>query len=427
MGRWMERLCNRLPWRSTTSSTLVGNYLRMMNTRKEAAGKSNARRNRGTATTAAAVLVGIAVAGFGVEGAAAAEPAPLTSTEKFRPGDGIKGRAPISAQTKIVSPRLRQVTVGTSRKLSATKGSIGAVVSSAGAIYDFGRAASQPAPWTDVTISNFTSRDLRVRSTSVNEARIVGAEQGQVIKPGEALPVGVQLFKSVVALDQDAQAMVVLEATDGSGDTNAVRIKGSWGNEVVDRQYSDGSDRSLGDGKGEYAILYAGNRQIDSVPYDKIAGVLPSLGDVVLYDATVDDEQSALELDASRLTSGETMWTEPLTSFNGRYRLMPTATGVKEQVLNAKGEWEDGSYQRPYEWRNEVPSWDIKTGVAGTRMTMQPDGNLVIQSPTGQPIRWSGTQGNPGAYLQMQDDGNVVIYSADGRVLKHQKSGLWAQ
>jgi hypothetical protein len=46
--------------------------------------------------------------------------------------------------------------------------------------------------------------------------------------------------------------------------------------------------------------------------------------------------------------------------------------------------------------------------------TMQSDGNLVINSTTGQTLWSSSTSGSMGAYLLLQDDGNVVIYKGNG-------------
>ncbi|QDT78225.1 Bifunctional hemolysin/adenylate cyclase precursor [Gimesia maris] len=52
------------------------------------------------------------------------------------------------------------------------------------------------------------------------------------------------------------------------------------------------------------------------------------------------------------------------------------------------------------------------------RLTLQPDGNLVIfnlRDTTGNPVIWSlGTQGSGAAFLRMQTDGNLVLYSAGG-------------
>ena len=59
--------------------------------------------------------------------------------------------------------------------------------------------------------------------------------------------------------------------------------------------------------------------------------------------------------------------------------------------------------------------WETGTqGMNTDRLTMQPDGNLVIYNQTGQALWSSNTQGNPGARLVTQTDGNLVIYSASG-------------
>jgi hypothetical protein len=42
---------------------------------------------------------------------------------------------------------------------------------------------------------------------------------------------------------------------------------------------------------------------------------------------------------------------------------------------------------------------------------MQGDGNFVIYDGSGMPIWSTGTVGNPGSWLTVQPDGNVVIYT----------------
>ena len=53
--------------------------------------------------------------------------------------------------------------------------------------------------------------------------------------------------------------------------------------------------------------------------------------------------------------------------------------------------------------------------VAGSSLTMQTDGNLVLNSSSGAAyVNVSNTPNSAGAYVQLGDDGNVVVYSAGG-------------
>ena len=40
---------------------------------------------------------------------------------------------------------------------------------------------------------------------------------------------------------------------------------------------------------------------------------------------------------------------------------------------------------------------------------MQGDGNLIVYSPAGTALWWSGTNGNPGASLVLDDTGTLEI------------------
>jgi len=64
-------------------------------------------------------------------------------------------------------------------------------------------------------------------------------------------------------------------------------------------------------------------------------------------------------------------------------------------------------------WRFGTAStqiWQTGTvGDAGTRITMEPGGNVALSGPTGD-VKWqTGTTGNDGASLVMQPDGNLVV------------------
>ncbi len=60
------------------------------------------------------------------------------------------------------------------------------------------------------------------------------------------------------------------------------------------------------------------------------------------------------------------------------------------------------------------PGQSILSSNGSYTLTMQTDGNLVINTPRG-PIWGSGTNGHSIAYLYMQGDGNLVMYGTDGR------------
>ncbi len=54
---------------------------------------------------------------------------------------------------------------------------------------------------------------------------------------------------------------------------------------------------------------------------------------------------------------------------------------------------------------------------AGSYLTMQTDGNLVLYTPDGG-VQWaSNTSGNSGATATLQDDGNFVVYSTSGTAI----------
>jgi hypothetical protein len=61
---------------------------------------------------------------------------------------------------------------------------------------------------------------------------------------------------------------------------------------------------------------------------------------------------------------------------------------------------------------NWVPIWStITNDKSASRVSMQPDGNLVVYDGNNNPLFASNTSGNDFAYCRMQDDGNLVIYA----------------
>lgn len=65
--------------------------------------------------------------------------------------------------------------------------------------------------------------------------------------------------------------------------------------------------------------------------------------------------------------------------------------------------------------------WSSGTfGTTGYLATMQPDGNFVVYNLADSPVWSTGTVHNPGAMLDVQNDGNIVVYPPGGG------TALWA-
>lgn len=66
-------------------------------------------------------------------------------------------------------------------------------------------------------------------------------------------------------------------------------------------------------------------------------------------------------------------------------------------------------------WRsNQSLVGTYNSTVAGSRLSMQTDGNLVIRTASGSPVWASGTDRNPGAYLILRDDGHLSVVTPNG-------------
>jgi hypothetical protein len=64
----------------------------------------------------------------------------------------------------------------------------------------------------------------------------------------------------------------------------------------------------------------------------------------------------------------------------------------------------------------------INLSTVGSKLIMQPDGNVVLYDDT-VTVFWSaGTNGNPGSSLLVQDDGNLVIISQLSTILWSSKN-----
>lgn len=117
---------------------------------------------------------------------------------------------------------------------------------------------------------------------------------------------------------------------------------------------------------------------------------------------------------STTLRAGTTLSSgQAVTSPNGEYTLAMLTNGTLS--------WFDGPANSLWASTQSAtaPAGSQGPGsiVAGSRLVMQEDGNLVVYTPQGVPIFATGTNGNPGAYLALQSDGNLVVYSGAGQAL----------
>jgi hypothetical protein len=61
------------------------------------------------------------------------------------------------------------------------------------------------------------------------------------------------------------------------------------------------------------------------------------------------------------------------------------------------------------------PVWATGTEGRAARMSVQANGNVVLYDFSNQPIWATNTNGNPGAFLSLQNDGNLVVYTGNRR------------
>jgi hypothetical protein len=122
-----------------------------------------------------------------------------------------------------------------------------------------------------------------------------------------------------------------------------------------------------------------------------------------LLSVTVPASEARAAAFVSRLAAGATLRPgESLTSPSGTWRLTMRPDG--NLVLYSCG---TGATNCTY------PLWNLGTGgQPGNRLTMQSDGNLVLYSPTGRAVWATMTNGTGSATVfQVQDDSNLVVYS----------------
>jgi hypothetical protein len=123
---------------------------------------------------------------------------------------------------------------------------------------------------------------------------------------------------------------------------------------------------------------------------------------------------------ASSLAAGATLQPgESLTSPSGTYRLSMQPDG---NLVLSNVSCVPGSPNCPY------ALWALGTsGQPGNRLTMQRDGNLVVYSATGRAVWATRTNGTGSAnVLKVQDDTNLVVYSGGRAVWNSGKFGTYA-
>ena len=262
------------------------------------------------------------------------------------------------------------------------------------------------------------------RPAGVGTGSLAGSQlgPGQVLAPGQAgtspdgqIVLTMQFDGNLVAYATVDGTARVLWASGTQGNPGAQSVMQDDGNLVV---YSS-------TGSALWSAGTAGNPGAVTTVQDD--------GNVVVYGSGGNplwSTGSALDFvgpdDGPTLAAGQSLRPgEFLQSANGQYRLYETPEGPP--ALYQQGT--DGLW-----WLMEgsdslvsVPgiptfiSCALCTGsasvLAGSFLTLQGDGNLVLYPPGGGPAEWSaGTAGSGGVSLQLQDDGNLVLYAAPSPV-----------
>ncbi|MFI9270795.1 hypothetical protein ACIGXM_08810, partial [Kitasatospora sp. NPDC052896] len=167
---------------------------------------------------------------------------------------------------------------------------------------------------------------------------------------------------------------------------------------------------------------------------------LQSSGNLVLTELKTGKVLFTTNVQATNGAGFLNVSTAGLTLFDGSGRLVwqagPSAEGGNATLTvqddcnlvlrNGSGTpvWSTRSYNAKYDTTGQVVTagTTLQSGTtvtaAQTKLSMQPDGNLVLYSlRSGLPLWSSGTYNHPGAYAFAQRDGNFVIYGADGTAL----------
>jgi hypothetical protein len=70
-----------------------------------------------------------------------------------------------------------------------------------------------------------------------------------------------------------------------------------------------------------------------------------------------------------------------------------------------------------YRRSDNRPVWNTRTFVAGSVLTMQGDGNLVIYKPDGHPAWSSRTAGKGGTWVTVSGFGRLEIYKSPNQIV----------
>lgn len=122
----------------------------------------------------------------------------------------------------------------------------------------------------------------------------------------------------------------------------------------------------------------------------------------------------------SQLASGQSLQANQfMQSPNGAYELDMNTNGVGTVWVQGQGPcpmyYMPAIQQVDDAAGNGIPYYGwVNQPVAGSYLTMQTDGNLVLYSPSRTVIWSSDTPNNSGGTLAMQNDGNLVIYNSSG-------------
>lgn len=129
-------------------------------------------------------------------------------------------------------------------------------------------------------------------------------------------------------------------------------------------------------------------------------------------------------------TSGQPIWNSGTSGNPNASLALQTDGNLVIYSVQGTALWSSGTVSRP-DYLSRVaftlkssellPGQSLLTPSGKYRMVLQPDGNLVIYSPT-KPLWASGTAGQSVKLLAMQSDGNLVIYNPSGSAIWSSKT-----
>ncbi|MFF7632298.1 ricin-type beta-trefoil lectin domain protein [Kitasatospora sp. NPDC008050] len=136
--------------------------------------------------------------------------------------------------------------------------------------------------------------------------------------------------------------------------------------------------------------------------------------------ATMQPDGNLVVYDASH----NALWASGTNGHNSAHAVLQADNNFVVYDNQNNALWSSGTNRDAPTWRGIVlraPAsmniWGQHDLAGGSRLAMQPDGNLVLYSSTNHPLWAAGTNGHPGAHLQVQYDGNVVVYDTDNKAL----------